>query len=200
MSRVETQSGTAAPLRRGNVDTDQIAPARFVPYFRPTGFTNILFADWRDDPEFVLNQPDYQGATILIAGRDFGTGSSRESAVWALQRAGFSAVIASRFGDIFHGNAVTRGLWPVEVDQRVVEDLWEQVEADPWLEISLDLRRRLLRYGDTEHAWRLEDSALQRLLSDEDAIAATLRWEDNIRAHERSQCGRSPVTIKATPS
>lgn len=196
MNPIEKLSGTAVPLRREDVDTDQIAPARFVPYFRPTGFTNILFADWRDDSQFVLNKPDYQGATILIAGRDFGTGSSRESAVWALQRAGFTAVAASRFGDIFHGNAVTCGLLPVELEQAVVEDLWDRVEADPWLELTIDLRNRSLRYGDIERPWRLEDSAWQRLLSGEDAIASTLCWEDGIRAHESLRSALLPVTTQ----
>src|SRR5690606_35515844 len=124
-------TGTAVPLRRGNVDTDQIIPARYVPYFSGTGLGNALFADWRNDPHFVLNLPQYQGATILVAGSDFGTGSSREAAVWAIQQAGFRVVIAPRFGDIFRGNSLMRGLLTITLTVAVVEELWQLVEADP---------------------------------------------------------------------
>lgn len=132
MKPFTTLTGTGMPLRRSNIDTDQIIPARYVPYFSWHGHTNALFADWRDDPSFVLNLPQYQGATVLVAGTDFGTGSSRESAVWALQRAGFAAVIAPRFGDIFTGNALMRGVVTATVPEEVVERLWQLIEEDPF--------------------------------------------------------------------
>jgi 3-isopropylmalate/(R)-2-methylmalate dehydratase small subunit len=178
------RTGTAVPLRRDDVDTDQLAPARFVPYYQPGGFTNILLADWRADPEFVLNQPEYQGATILVAGRDFGTGSSRESAVWALQSAGFQAVVASRFGDIFRGNATTRGLWTVEVDHDVIETLWRRIEADPWLVLTVDLPGRRLRFGGDASPFRIDEPLLRRLLDPGDRIAETLRHITDIEEYE----------------
>lgn len=179
-----SHNGTAIPLRRHDVDTDQIAPARFVPYFRPDGFTNILFADWRADPGFVLNQPVYQGATILVAGRDFGTGSSRESAVWALQSAGIQAVVASRFGDIFRGNAVTRQLWPVQVAQDAIQRLWAAVEDNPWLSVTLDLSRLELRFADEKYPWELEAPLWRRLLHASGMIEETLSYEADITAYE----------------
>lgn len=181
------RSGTAVPLRHDDVDTDQLAPARFVPYFRPEGYANILLADWRDDPGFVLNQPQYQGATILVAGRDFGTGSSRESAVWALQSAGFHVVVASRFGDIFRGNATTRGLWTVEVDHEVVERLWDGIEADPWLRLTVRLPQRRLVFGDEAADFRIDDPLLRRLLTPGDRIAETLAHLPEIEAYEAAR-------------
>ena len=181
------RSGTAVPLRHDDVDTDQLAPARFVPYFRPEGYANILLADWRDDPQFVLNQPQYQGATILVAGRDFGTGSSRESAVWALQSAGFQVVVASRFGDIFRGNATTRGLWTVEVDHAVIERLWNGIEADPWLRITVELPDRRLTFGDEAAHFRIDDPLLRRLLNPGDRIAETLAYLPEIEAYEATR-------------
>ncbi|PRY36920.1 3-isopropylmalate dehydratase small subunit [Umezawaea tangerina] len=174
MSTRSVRTGTAVPLRRDDVDTDQLSPARFVPYYRPDGFTNILFADWRTDPDFVLNQPQYQGASVLVAGHDFGTGSSRESAVWALQGAGFQVVVASGFGDIFRGNATTRGLWTVEVDHDVVERLWREVEADPWLPLVVDLTARRLGFGAGECPFRIDEPLRRRLLRPGDRIAETL--------------------------
>jgi 3-isopropylmalate/(R)-2-methylmalate dehydratase small subunit len=184
VSESTLRTGTAVPLRRDDVDTDQLAPARFVPYFRPDGFTNILLADWRGDPDFVLNQPQYQGATVLVAGRDFGTGSSRESAVWALQSAGFQVVVASRFGDIFRGNATTRGLWTVEVDHDAIERLWAEIEADPWLTITVDLATRRLGCGAVESPFRIDEPLLRRLLEPGDRIAETLDHLADIEAYE----------------
>jgi 3-isopropylmalate/(R)-2-methylmalate dehydratase small subunit len=181
------RSGTAVPLRRDDVDTDQLAPARFVPYYRPEGYTNILMADWRDDPSFVLNQPQYQGATVLVAGRDFGTGSSRESAVWALQSAGFQVVVASRFGDIFRGNATTRGLWTAEVDHDVIERLWQGIEADPWLRITVDLLDRRLTFGDEVMHFRIDAPLMLRLLKPGDRIAETLAYLPEIEAYESTR-------------
>jgi 3-isopropylmalate/(R)-2-methylmalate dehydratase small subunit len=179
--------GTGMPLRRDDVDTDQIAPARFVPYFRPFGYTNILFADWRDDPSFVLNLPQYQGATVLIAGKDFGTGSSRESAVWAIQHAGFKAVIAERFGDIFAGNALTKGLLTVTVAASVISELWQAVEADPWLPITVDVADAQLRYSGRTVDYDLDDAARHRLMNGADPIAATLEHEEEIRRFEANR-------------
>jgi 3-isopropylmalate/(R)-2-methylmalate dehydratase small subunit len=177
-------AGTAIPLRRHDIDTDQIAPTRFLPYFRQGGFTNILFADWRTDPGCVLNQPMYQGATILVAGRDFGTGSSREAAVWALQSAGIQAVVASRFGDIFRGNAVTRRLWPVQVPQDTVQRLWEAIEENPWLTITLDLGQLEVLFDGEAHKWELDAPLRQRLLHTTSMIEETLSYEADITAYE----------------
>jgi len=190
VSESPLRTGTAVPLRRDDVDTDQLAPARFVPYFRPDGFTNILLADWRSDPDFVLNQPQYQGASVLVAGRDFGTGSSRESAVWALQSAGFRVVVASRFGDIFRGNATTRGLWTVEVGHDVVERLWAEVEADPWVPVTVDLSALRLTCGAVESPVRIDAPLLRRLLEPGDRIAETLAHLAEIEAYEAGEAVR----------
>jgi 3-isopropylmalate/(R)-2-methylmalate dehydratase small subunit len=190
MEKFTVHTGTALPLRRSNVDTDQITPARFVPYFSKAGYANILFADWRDDPAFVLNLPQYQGATILVAGNDFGTGSSRESAVWALQRFGFRVVIAPRFGDIFRGNSLMKGLLTLTLDAAVVEDLWQRVEEDPFLGIAVDLEQREVRYGDTAAGFALDDDARASLLAGRDPITDTLRHDEDITAYER---GRRPL-------
>src|SRR5206468_4694983 len=134
--------GTAVPLRRSNVDTDQIIPASYLKRVTRSGFEDGLFAAWRSDPAFVLNQPQYAGASILLAGPDFGTGSSREHAVWALQNYGFRTVISPRFADIFRGNALKGGLLPVQLDEGVVEELMAAVEADPTLEITVALETK----------------------------------------------------------
>jgi 3-isopropylmalate/(R)-2-methylmalate dehydratase small subunit len=192
-----SHTGTAIPLRRHDIDTDQIAPTRFLPYFRQGGFTNILFADWRADPSFVLNQPVYQGATILVAGRDFGTGSSRESAVWALQSAGIQAVVASRFGDIFRGNAVTRQLWPVQVAQETVQRLWEAIEENPWLTVTLDLVQLELLFDGQAHTWELDVPLRQRLLHTTSMIEETLSYEADIIAYETQH--QLPGILKRSP-
>jgi len=195
MKGVSLHVGTGMPLRRDDVDTDQIAPARFVPYFRPTGYTNILFADWRDSADFVLNLPQYQGATVLVAGKDFGTGSSRESAVWAIQHAGFKAVIAERFGDIFAGNALTKGLLTVTASEEVVHDLWEAIEADPWLPISVDVEHRELRYSRSIVAYDIDDAARHRLMNGSDSIADTLAYEQDILSFERNRRSRCEPAV-----
>jgi 3-isopropylmalate/(R)-2-methylmalate dehydratase small subunit len=180
-------TGTAMPLRRTDVDTDQIIPTRFVPYFSRTGYANALFADWRDDPAFVLNVPQYGGATILVAGNDFGTGSSRESAVWALQAAGFRAVLAPRFGDIFRGSSLMKGLLTIVVPGDVVEHLWELIERDPALAIAVDLERLEVRFADTVQPFTLDDDVRERLLAGRDPIAVTLQYEADIAAYERTR-------------
>src|SRR5512142_1943452 len=139
-----THAGRAVPLRRSNVDTDQIIPAEYLKQVSRTGFGKGLFAAWREDPSFVLNQPQYAGATILVAGPNFGTGSSREHAVWALTDYGFTAVVSPRFGDIFRNNATKAGLVPVQVDAEVGRRLLDAITADPTLELTVDIERRVL--------------------------------------------------------
>src|SRR5881396_1793073 len=144
MEKFTTHTGVGVPLRRSNVDTDQIIPAVYLKRVTKTGFEDGLFAAWRNDPNFVLNQPQYAGATILVAGPNFGTGSSREHAVWALTDYGFKAVISSRFGDIFRNNATKSGLVPVVIDESTATALLRAVEADPSLEITVDIERRVI--------------------------------------------------------
>ncbi|MFI7246519.1 3-isopropylmalate dehydratase small subunit [Streptomyces qinglanensis] len=187
-------TGTGIPLRRNNIDTDQIIPARYVPYFSWYGHTNALFADWRDDPSFVLNLPQYQGATVLVSGTDFGTGSSRESAVWALQRAGFAAVIAPRFGDIFTGNALMRGVVTTTVPEDVVERLWELIEREPSIPISVDIQCLEVRCADIVQSFYLDPGARQRLLSGQDAVAETLTHTADIETYESLRRPLLPTT------
>jgi 3-isopropylmalate/(R)-2-methylmalate dehydratase small subunit len=196
MFPITAHTGTAMPLRRSDVDTDQISPARFVPYYARGGYTNILFADWRDDPGFVLNKPEHQGATVLVAGADFGTGSSRESAVWALQSSGFRAVLAPRFGDIFCGNALTRGLLAVALPDDEIRALWDLVEADPWLEITVDLAAREVRHSDRVLPFDIDPAARARLLHGVDLIAETLRREADIASFERSRPSGPSLTTE----
>ena len=194
MQPFTVHTGSAMPLRRTDVDTDQIIPTRFVPYFSRTGYTNALFADWRDDPGFVLNLPQHGGATILVAGNDFGTGSSRESAVWALQAAGFRAVLAPRFGDIFRASSLMKGLLAVVVPGDVVERLWELVERDPALAIAVDLERLEVRFGDTVQPFALDENVRERLLAGRDPIAVTLQYEAEIATYERTRRPALPTT------
>src|ERR1700761_5902723 len=156
MDKFTVHTGTAVPLRRTNVDTDQIIPAVYLKRVTRTGFEDGLFSAWRSDPSFVLNNSVYDGATILVAGPDFGTGSSREHAVWALTDYGFKVVIAPRFGDIFRGNSLKAGLLPVELDLENVETLWAAIEADPKLPVTVDLEARQLRAAGHEWAFPLD--------------------------------------------
>ena len=151
MDKFLTHTGTAVPLRRSNVDTDQIIPAVYLKRVTRSGFEDGLFAAWRNDPEFVLNQPQYKAGTILVAGVDFGTGSSREHAVWALQNYGFKAVISSRFADIFRGNSLKGGLLTVIIDQSDVEALWGAIETDPSTAVTVDLESRTVSYLSLIH-------------------------------------------------
>ncbi|MEU3524265.1 3-isopropylmalate dehydratase small subunit [Streptomyces sp. NPDC038707] len=194
MEKFTVHTGTAVPLRRDNVDTDQIIPARYVPYFSDRGLANSLFADWRDDPAFVLNQPQHQGATVLVAGRDFGTGSSRESAVWALMRFGFRAVLAPRFGDIFRGNSLMRGLLTVECPEPVVERLWQLIEEDPFVPVRVDLERSTVSCADVEQPFTVPEASRRLMLRGLDPIDVTLRHEPDITAYERRRRPALPVT------
>jgi 3-isopropylmalate/(R)-2-methylmalate dehydratase small subunit len=195
MDGFTTHTGTALPLRRTNVDTDQIIPARYVPYFSRTGHVNALFADWRDDPSFPLNLPEHQGATIVVAGSDFGTGSSRESAVWALQAFGFVAVIAPRFGDIFLGNALLKGLLAVAVPTEAVERLWRLIDEDPSLPVTVDLERLQVRFADDVVPFELDEDARTRLRTGVDPIAATLLHAADIATFEQARRAALPTTV-----
>ena len=194
MEKFTVHTGTAVPLRRSNVDTDQIIPARFCVRSSRTGHADALFADWRDDPSFVLNRPEHRGASVLVAGNDFGTGSSREYAVWALQDYGFRAVVAPRFGDIFRGNSLMNGLLTVVAPGDVVERLWELVEAEPTTPVTVDLERCEVRCADLVQPFAIDAEARHRLLSGLDPIAATLRLEDAIAAYERARRPTLPRT------
>ena len=189
-----THTGCAVPLRRSNVDTDQIIPAEYLKRVSRTGFGEGLFAAWREDPSFVLNQPQYAGATILVAGADFGTGSSREHAVWALTDYGFRAVIAPRFGDIFRTNATKAGLLPVILPEATVSALQDLVEAEPGLSVTVDLGRRLVLGGGLEASFDLDDYTRWRLMEGLDDIGLTLRHVDDITAFELSRPSWLPVT------
>lgn len=187
-------TGTAAPLRRSNVDTDQIIPAEYLKRITRDGFEDGLFSAWRKDPEFVLNKPEHQGVSVLIAGPDFGTGSSREHAVWALQNYGFAVVLSSRFADIFRGNSGKGGLLTAQVDQDVIEQLWEMVEADPTTEITVDLDARTVSAGDLSADFEVDDYVRWRLMEGLDDIGITLQYADAISEFEAERPGFKPVT------
>jgi 3-isopropylmalate/(R)-2-methylmalate dehydratase small subunit len=186
MEAVRIVQGTAVPLDRSDVDTDQIIPSDWLKRVERTGFEKGLFSEWRDDPSFVMNDERFAGACIIVAGPNFGTGSSREHAVWAIQQAGFKAVIAPRFGDIFRNNAAKNGLVPVIVPEDVGEQLLAAVEADPTLEFTIDVERRTLEapaIGMTIE-FPLDDSVRRRFLEGLDDIGITLQHEDAITAYE----------------
>ncbi|MUL42677.1 3-isopropylmalate dehydratase small subunit [Streptomonospora sp. PA3] len=195
MEKFTVHSGSAVPLRYSNVDTDQIIPAVYLKRVARTGFEDGLFAAWRaNDPEFVLNKPEFAGGSVLIAGTDFGTGSSREHAVWALQDYGFKAVLAPRFGDIFRGNALKGGLLAVVLPYEVIERLWEAVEADPATEVTVDLQEREVRAAGVVQPFELDDYTRWRLMEGLDDIALTLRHTDDIDAFEKRRHTWLPVT------
>jgi 3-isopropylmalate dehydratase, small subunit len=194
MEKFTVHTGTAVPLRRSNVDTDQIIPAVYLKRVTRSGFEDGLFRSWRDaDPGFVLNDARYAGASVLVAGPEFGTGSSREHAVWALRDWGFKAVLSPRFGDIFRGNALKEGLLPVELALAAVEALWDAVEADPALTVTVDLESREVRAGG--HAWPfpLDDFSRWRLLEGLDDIGLTLRHDALISTYEAARPAFKPV-------
>ncbi|MDR1214244.1 MAG: 3-isopropylmalate dehydratase small subunit [Propionibacteriaceae bacterium] len=194
MERFETHTGVGVPLRRSNVDTDQIIPAVYLKRVTRTGFEDGLFNSWRLDPGFVLNRPPYDRGTVLVAGPDFGTGSSREHAVWALQDYGFKAVISPRFGDIFKGNAGKAGLLTAQVDEAVVEALWQALEDRPGLEITVDLTSRRLSAGADSHPFLIDDYTRYRLLNGLDDISLTLAHEAEIAAFEAARPSFKPTT------
>jgi 3-isopropylmalate/(R)-2-methylmalate dehydratase small subunit len=194
MEPFTTHTGRVVPLRRSNVDTDQIIPAVYLKRVTRTGFEDGLFASWRGDPQFVLNQPQYAGATILVAGPDFGTGSSREHAVWALQDYGFKVVISRRFADIFRGNSLKGGLLTVELPQQVVDRLWEAAESDPSTEVTVDLRQRQVLAPGLTVGFELDDYTRWRLIEGLDDIGLTLRQEALITTFEQNRPTFLPTT------
>jgi 3-isopropylmalate/(R)-2-methylmalate dehydratase small subunit len=195
MDAFTTHTGRAVPLRRSNVDTDQIIPAVWLKQVSRTGFDKGLFGAWREDPDFVLNQPEYAGASILVAGPDFGTGSSREHAVWALQQYGFRAVISARFGDIFRNNATKMGLLPIELPEADVERLQGKIEANPAKEFTIDLAARELRCDEGGvQSFEIDDYTRWRLLEGLDDIGLTLRHAEDITAYEKDRQPWLPVT------
>ncbi|MFC9329376.1 3-isopropylmalate dehydratase small subunit [Kitasatospora sp. NPDC057015] len=195
MEKFTTHTGRAVPLRRSNVDTDQIIPAHWLKKVTRTGFEDGLFEAWRKDESFILNQPERSGATVLVAGPEFGTGSSREHAVWALQNYGFHAVISSRFADIFRGNSLKNGLLTVLLPQETVERLWALTEADPTAEITVDLEAREVRAEGITAAFELDDNVRWRLLNGLDDISITLQNEADIAAFETTRPAFKPRTL-----
>ncbi|WFE96799.1 3-isopropylmalate dehydratase small subunit [Micromonospora sp. WMMD987] len=193
MDKFTTHTGTAVPLRRSNVDTDQIIPAVYLKRVTRTGFADGLFNAWREDPAFVLNNPAYSGASILVAGPEFGTGSSREHAVWALRDWGFQAVVSPRFGDIFRGNSLKEGLLPVELELAAVEQIWQLVEADPTTPVTVDLTTREVRVGGSTWSFPLDDHSRWRLMEGLDDIGLTLRHLADIEAYEAGRPSFTPA-------
>jgi 3-isopropylmalate/(R)-2-methylmalate dehydratase small subunit len=201
MDAFTTHTGTAVALRRSNVDTDQIIPAEYLKRVTRTGFEDGLFAAWRNDPDFVLNRPESRGASVLVAGPDFGTGSSREHAVWALQDGGFRVVLSPRFGDIFRGNAGKAGLLAAEVDAKVVAALWDLLEREPTVAVTVDLGARTVTAGEgadrIEDSFDIDDYTRWRLLEGLDDIGLTLSHESDIAAFEAQRPGWKPATLPA---
>ena len=195
MEKFLTQTGIAVPFKRSNVDTDQIIPAVYLKRVTKTGFEDALFAAWRQDPEFVLNQPVYQGASILVAGPDFGTGSSREHAVWALRDFGFNVVLSPKFADIFRGNAGKQGLLTGVISDEDLERIWAAIDADPGITMTVDLERRIASIGDIEVPFEIDDYTRWRLLEGLDDIGLTLRNEDKIAQFEARREAWRPRTL-----
>jgi len=199
MDKFTTHTGVGVPLRRSNVDTDQIIPAVYLKRVTRTGFEDGLFAAWRNDPTFVLNRPEYAAGSVLVAGPDFGTGSSREHAVWALQNHGFKVVISSRFADIFRGNSGKAGLLAAQVDEKVVQRLWDHLEDKPGSTVTVDLESRTVRAGDgpdaIEDSFDIDDYTRWRLLEGLDDIGITLGHEDQISAYEARRPTWKPATL-----
>ena len=198
MDAFTTHTGTAAPLRRTNVDTDQIIPAEYLKRITRSGFEDGLFVAWRtNEPDFVLNKPEYAGASILVAGPDFGTGSSREHACWALLDGGFRVVISSRFADIFRNNSTKAGLLTVLLPQPEVEALWAAIEADPTTPVTVDLQANQVSYGDTVVPFRIDEYTRWRLLEGLDDVGLTERHLDEI---ERFEAARPAFLPRALPA
>ena len=197
MEKFTTHRGVGAPLKQSNVDTDQIIPAVYLKRITKTGFDDALFAGWRKNPEFVLNQPEYRNASVLVAGADFGTGSSREHAVWALRDYGFKAVISSRFADIFRGNSGKQGLLAAQVDQSDVELLWKLMAEQPGGESQVDLESRTVTCGPVTVPFQIDDYTRWRLMEGLDDIGLTLQHEADIDAYERTRPAFKPTTLPA---
>lgn len=195
MDKFLTHTGSALPLRRSNVDTDQIIPAEYLKRITRHGFEDALFKAWREDSNFVLNKPEYKDATILVAGPEFGTGSSREHAVWALMDYGFKVVLSSRYADIFRGNSGKAGLVTAEVSQDVIEKIWALVEKEPSTQITVDLDKRQVKAGDLVADFQIDDYVRWRLMEGLDDIGLTLRNESKITEFEKSRPSYKPQTV-----
>lgn len=199
MEKFTTHTGVAVPLRRSAVDTDQIIPAVYLKRVTKTGFEDALFANWRQDPDFILNQEPYSHGSVLIAGPDFGTGSSREHAVWALRDYGFKAVLSPKFADIFRGNAGKQGLVTGVISDDDVERLWAAIEANPGIEVTVDLAAREAVVGDIRVPFEIDDYTRWRLLEGLDDIGLTLRNEDKIAEFEARRESWRPRTLPVPP-
>jgi 3-isopropylmalate/(R)-2-methylmalate dehydratase small subunit len=195
MEKFTSHTGTGLPLRRSNVDTDQIIPAVYLKRVTRTGFEDGLFAAWRKNPEFVINRPEYDGATVLVAGPDFGTGSSREHAVWALMDYGFRVVLSSRFADIFRGNSGKAGLVAAQVSQDVVEQLWKLIETDPTTQIVVDLQARTVQAESLTAPFDIDDYTRWRLLEGLDDVGITLSHEEDVADFESRRPSWKPTTL-----
>jgi 3-isopropylmalate/(R)-2-methylmalate dehydratase small subunit len=197
MEKVTQFTGTGMPLKISNVDTDQIIPAVFLKRITKTGFEDGLFANWRQNPDFVLNNPSYQGAEVLVTGSDFGTGSSREHAVWALRDYGFKAVFSSKFADIFLGNSGKQGLIAGVITDSDTETLWEQIEASPAAKITVDLPSQEIRVNEVVIRFEIDEYTKWRLTEGLDDIGITLQSEDAIAAYEAKRESWKPKTLPA---
>lgn len=197
MEKITTITGVAVPLKRSNVDTDQIIPAVFLKRVTKTGFDDALFYAWRQDPEFVLNKPEFQNPRVLIAGSDFGTGSSREHAVWALRDYGFAAVLSPRFGDIFRGNSGKQGLLAAQITEEDAQAFWAIIEEQPGIEATIDLEAKTATLGDLTVPFQIDDYTRWRLLEGLDDIALTLRDEAQITEFENGRASWLPLTLPA---
>lgn len=195
MEKFVTHTGIAAPLKRSNVDTDQIIPAVFLKRVTKTGFEDALFHAWRQDPDFVLNQERFQGASVLVAGPDFGTGSSREHAVWALRDFGFKVVLSPRFADIFRGNSGKQGLLAATITEADLEWIWAEIDRDPEARITVDLEARTATIGDVQVEIGIDDYTRWRLLEGLDDIGLTLRNEEKIAQFEARRESWRPRTL-----
>jgi 3-isopropylmalate/(R)-2-methylmalate dehydratase small subunit len=195
MEKFIQHTGTGVPLRRSNVDTDQIIPAVYLKRVTRSGFEDGLFAAWRNDPEFVLNQDAFKNGTVLVAGADFGTGSSREHAVWALQNYGFKVVISSRFADIFRGNSLKGGLLTVILDIAEVEALWAAIESDPTTLITVDLETRTVNYSGKSLPFAIDDYTRWRLMEGLDDIGLTMKQTESIDSFEKARTSLKPKTL-----
>ena len=188
MDKFSVHVGTAVPLRRSNVDTDQIIPAVYLKRVTRTGFEDGLFSAWRaNEPDFVLNQSRFDGATVLVAGPDFGTGSSREHAVWALWDYGFRVVISPRFADIFRGNSLKAGLLTITLPEKIVQRLWDDIEDDPQTVVTVDLPERQVRWSGEVHDFELDEYSRWRLLEGLDDIGLTMKHTDDIAQYESTR-------------
>ncbi|CAB4896614.1 MAG: 3-isopropylmalate dehydratase small subunit [Actinobacteria bacterium] len=197
MQKFTTVTGIGAPLHRSAVDTDQIIPAVFLKRVTKTGFEDALFHEWRQDPDFVINKPAYQGARVLVAGHDFGTGSSREHAVWALRDFGFDVVLSPRFADIFRGNAGKQGLLAAQISEPDAEALMDLLEAAPGTEVTVNLDERSVSAGELAFGFEIDDYTRWRLMEGLDDIGLTLRDEPAITAFEESRPAWMPTTLPA---